>query len=151
MAAPDFYFAINATFRWIHDNWGEAGLRQYWEALGREHLADVTERFRQGGMAAVREYWQAFFDGEPGGDVSVAHDGDTVTISVRTCPAIKHLRAHGREIMPLYCQHCQVVSEAMCEGAGIGVDVQGGGGSCVQTFRQGVCPRRDGGSRIAGD
>ena len=140
MAAPDFYFAINATFRWIHGNWGEEGLQQYWQALGREHYGDVTERFRQGGMAGVRDYWQAFFDEEPGGDVSVAQDGDTVTITVRTCPALKHLREHGREIMPLYCRHCQVVSEAMCAGAGIGVDVAGGGGSCVQTFTQGSVP-----------
>lgn len=142
MAAPDFYFAINATFRWIHDNWGEAGLLDYWRALGREHHAPQTERFRQEGMEAVRAYWQAFFDDEPGGDVSVAREGDTVTITVRTCPAIKHLREHGREIMPMYCQHCQVVSEAMCAGAGIGVEVQGGGGACVQVFTQGSVPAR---------
>lgn len=136
MAAPDFYFAINATFRFIHDNWGETALIDYWQALGREHYAELTERFRQGGIDAVREYWQAFFDEEPGGDVCVEQDGDTVTITVRTCPAIKHLRDHGREIMPLYCRHCEVVSRAMCEGAGIGVSVEGGGGSCVQVFSQ---------------
>lgn len=136
MAAPDFYFAINATFRWIHDNWGAQGLLDYWRALGREHFADVTARFRDGGMDAVRDYWQAFFDEEPGGDVTVERTGDdAVTITVRSCPAIKHLRDHGREIMPLYCRHCQVVSEAMCEGAGIAVQVDGGDGSCVQTFR----------------
>jgi hypothetical protein len=137
MAAPDFYFAINATFRWIHDSWGEEGLQEYWQALGHDHYADVTERFRSGGMTAVREYWQAFFAEEPGGDVSVAQDGDVVTITVRTCPAIRHLREHGRKIMPLYCRHCQVVSEAMCKGAGISVDVQGGGGACVQVFTKG--------------
>ena len=135
MAAPDFYFAINATFRWIHDNWGEEGLMAYWQALGREHYAVVTERFRQGGMAAVRDYWEAFFAEEPGGDVAVTLDGDMVTIEVRTCPAIKHLRDHGREIMPLYCRHCEVVSQAMCDGAGIAVEVAGGGGSCKQVFR----------------
>jgi hypothetical protein len=144
MAAPDFYFAINATFRWIHENWGEEGLVAYWQALGREHYADLTERFRQGGMEAVRDYWQAFFAEEPGpsaslrvcdGDVSVILNGDTVTIEVRVCPAIKHLREHGREIMPLYCRHCEVVSQAMCEGAGIEVAVEGGGGSCVQRMK----------------
>ena len=139
MAAPDFYFAINATFRWVYDNWGEEGLVAYWQALGREHYADVTERFREGGMEAVRDYWQDFFAEEPGGDVSVTRDADTVTIDVRVCPAIKHLREHGREIMHLYCRHCQIVSQAMCEGAGIEVQVKGGGGSCVQTFRRGGC------------
>jgi hypothetical protein len=134
MAAPDFYFAINATFRWIHENWGEAGLRAYWQAMGREHFADVTERFRVGGLPAVRDYWRDFFAGEPGGDVTVSLEPDRVSIAVRVCPAIRHLREHGREVMPLYCEHCAVVSQAMCDGAGITVQVEGGMGSCRQSF-----------------
>jgi hypothetical protein len=137
MPAPDFYFCLNATFRFIHDKWGEQALRDYWRALGREHYASVTERFREGGLEAVRDYWQAFFDEEPGGDVSVRLDGAEVVIDVRVCPAIRHLREHDRDIMPLYCDHCTVVSQAMCEGAGIEVSVEGGGGSCVQRFRVG--------------
>jgi len=142
MAAPDFYFAINATFRWIHDNWGEEGLRAYWRAMGREHFAPVTERFRAGGLEAVQEYWRDFFAEEPGGDVSVDLQPDCVRLEVRICPAIKHLRDHGREIMPLYCDHCTVVSQAMCEGADLTVRVEGGMGSCsmgscTQVFTRG--------------
>jgi hypothetical protein len=143
MAAPDFYFAINATFRWIHDNWGEEGLIQYWRALGREHFATVSKQFREGGLPAVQDYWQAFFAGEPGGEVTVALEHDAVTVTVQTCPALKHLQAHNREIMALYCRHCTVVSEAMCEGTGIAVAVTGGGGSCRQVFTcaaEGVSP-----------
>ena len=143
MAAPDFYFAINATFRWIRDNWGEAALRDYWEAMGREHYAGVTERFRKGGLQAVHDYWRDFFAEEPGGDVTVSLEPDRVLIEVRTCPAIRHLREHGREIMPLYCEHCTVVSEAMCEGAGMAVQVTGGMGTCQQSFfcqRTSRCP-----------
>lgn len=134
MAAPDFYFAINATFRWIYDNWGEQGLQDYWQSMGREHFAPLTERFRQGGLEAVREYWQDFFENEPGGDVTVMRQGDEVVIEVAVCPAIRHLHEHGREIMPLYCQHCTVVSQTMCEPAGIAVEVTGGGGTCRQVF-----------------
>lgn len=138
MAAPDFYFAINATFRWIHDKWGEEGLVEYWKALGREYFAPVSEQFRQGGLLAVRDYWQAFFADEPGAEVTVTLAEDTVILDVRTCPAIRHLQAHDREIMPLYCQHCTVVSKALCEGTGIAVEVTGGGGSCRQVFMREV-------------
>ena len=134
MAAPDFYFAINATFRWIYDNWGEEGLVDYWERLGHEHFAAVTERFRQGGLEAVREYWCEFFNEEPGGDVSVDLVGDQVVLDIRTCPAVKHLREHGREVMPLYCRHCYHVSQAIGDGADLAVRVEGGGGSCRQLF-----------------
>ena len=134
MAAPDFYFAINATFRWIQDNWGEEGLRAYWRALGSEHFAGVTRRFQAEGLEGVRAYWQDFFAEEPGAEFTVATEGDRVLLDVAVCPAIRHLREHGREIMPLYCQHCTEVSQAMCEAAGIAVQVEGGGGACRQSF-----------------
>ena len=134
MAAPDFYFALDATFRWLEANWGEAGLRAYWEALGREHYAGLTERFRDGGLPAVAEYWNAFFAEEPGGEVEVSLRPEEVVLAVRTCPALRHLRAHGREPMARYCAHCAAVSQALCDGAGLAVTVEGGGGSCCQHF-----------------
>ena len=134
MAAPDFYFAVNATFRWVHANWGEGGLLAYWQALGREHFAGVTRRFQAEGLEGVHEYWQNFFAEEPGAEFTVTTEADRVLLDVRVCPAIKHLREHGREIMPLYCRHCTEVSQAMCEAAGIEVRVEGGGGACRQLF-----------------
>ena len=59
---------------------------------------------------------------------------EEVVLEVRTCPAIAYLRAHGREIVPCFCQHCHFVSAAMGEGAGVEVRVQGGNGSCTQRF-----------------
>ena len=134
MAAPDFYFAINATFRWVHANWGEAGLLAYWQALGREHYAGMTRRFQAEGLEGVREYWQVLFAGEPGAEFTVATEAYHVLLDVRVCPAVKHLREQGREIMPLYCLHCTEVSQAMCEAAWIDVRVEGGGGACRQSF-----------------
>lgn len=134
MAAPDFYFAVNATFRYVYENYGEEGLINYWRAMGREYFASVTERFQKGGLPAVAEYWRVFFAEEPGGEVGVTQEADCVRVEVKVCPAIKHLREHGREIMALYCQHCTYVSQAMCEPAGISVRVEGGDGSCHQWF-----------------
>ena len=33
VGAADFYFAINATFRFVLNRFGLAGLRQYWTEL----------------------------------------------------------------------------------------------------------------------
>ena len=46
MSAGDFYFAINATFRFIHDTYGKDALVEYWRSMAREYHADVAERFR---------------------------------------------------------------------------------------------------------
>lgn len=133
VGAAGFYLAINATFRFVLARFGIDGLRRYWRELGRSYYAPVSERWR-GGLDAVAEYWRAFFAAEPGAEVEVHASADEVRVEVRTCPAIKHLREQGREIVPCFCQHCFFVSDAIGESAGIAVRVSGGNGACVQRF-----------------
>lgn len=134
VGAADFYFAINATFRFVLKKSGVEGLRQYWTDLGARYFAPVTARWKTGGLSAVAEYWRAFFAAEPGAVVEVSQRPEAVTLEVKVCPAIKHLRAHGREIVPCFCQHCYFIGDAMAAPAGLAVRIEGGNGSCRQTF-----------------
>ena len=134
VGAADFYFAVNATFRFIEQRFGREGLRHYWQELGTSYYAPVTAAWKQGGLTAVADYWRAFFAAEPGAKVEVGATGEQVTLEVRVCPAIKHLRSHQRQIVPGFCQHCYYVSEAMAAPAGLTVRVEGGNGACRQAF-----------------
>lgn len=137
--AADFYFAINATFRFIQDRLGLAGLRRYWSDLGTKYFAPVSTNWKERGLAGVAAYWRAFFAAEPGAEVEVTESAGAVTLNVKVCPAIRHLREHRRQIAPGFCQHCYFVSEAMARPAGFTVRIAGGNGSCCQTF----APRND--------
>lgn len=143
--AADFYFAINATFRFILNRLGIEGLRRYWTDLGKIYFAPVSQRWRDRGLAGVAEYWLAFFAAEPGASVAVTESADSVVLDVTVCPAIRHLREHQREIVPCFCQHCYFVSEAMAAAAGLTVRVTGGNGACRQMFspRQASVPGQD--------
>jgi len=134
VGAADFYFPINATFRFIFQKLGVESLRRYWTQLGEQYFAPVSERWLREGLPAVAAYWRAFFDAEPGADVEIIPGQNRVTLEVKVCPAIRHLRAHGREIVPCFCQHCYFISEAIAAPAGLTVRVEGGNGSCRQTF-----------------
>ncbi len=134
VGAADFYFAVNATFRFLLTRFGLDGLREYWCELGKGYYAPVTETWKRGGLSGIAEYWRAFFHAEPGAEVQVHEHKREVRVEVKTCPAIKHLRAHGREIVPCFCQQCYFVSEAIGAPAGFTVRVSGGNGSCVQRF-----------------
>jgi hypothetical protein len=134
VGAADFYLAINATFRFMLQRMGLEGLRRYWREVGAGYYAPVTARWKAGGLSAVADYWRAFFAAEPGAEVEVEESADEVRLHVKTCPAIKHLRAQGREIVPCFCQHCHFVSEAMGAPAGLTVRVSGGNGACEQRF-----------------
>ena len=134
MSAGDFYFAINATFRFIHDAWGKEALISYWTSLARGYHADVAARFREGGLDEAQRYWADYLAHEPGGDVQVSRAPDAVEIDVRDCPAIRWLKEGGRTIVPYYCEHCHYVSTAIADQAGMRFRLVGGGGVCHQTF-----------------
>jgi hypothetical protein len=143
VGAADFYFAFNATFRFIAQRLGMEGLRRYWQDLGTRYYAPVTERWKSGGLSAVASHWRAFFKAEPGAEVEVQQTDLEVVLHVRTCPIIKHLRDHDREIMPAFCQHCYFVSEAIASPAGMSARVEGGNGSCTQRFSVAAQPPQD--------
>lgn len=134
VGAADFYFAINATFRFILERFGAEGLQRYWRELGAEYYAPVSAAWKERGLSGVAAYWQAFFAAEPGAEVQVQRDGDRVVVDVAVCPAFRHLRAHGREIVPCFCQQCYFLNEAIAAPAGLTVRVEGGNGACRQTF-----------------
>jgi hypothetical protein len=134
MSAGDFYYAINATFRFIHDTYGKEALVDYWTSMAHEYHADVAARFRVSGLEEVRSYWAGYFGQEPGGDVHISLKGVGLEIDVRDCPAIRWLREGGRAIVPYYCEHCNYISTAIAEQAGMRFALTGGGGTCNQVF-----------------
>ena len=134
VGAADFYTAINATFRFIENRFGLDGLRRYWTEMGASYFKPVSERWKNGGLSAVADYWQAFFAAEPGSEVKVAASDGMVKVCVDKCPAISHLRAMGREIVPRFCEQCYFVSNSIGQNANVAVRISGGNGRCVQLF-----------------
>jgi hypothetical protein len=140
MSAPDFYFAVNAIFRHLHDQHGKEALVNYWRSLGREYYRARVQRWKDGGPEAIAADWRAYFAQEPQADVKSMVEGDAVALDVRVCPAIKHLRDHNRDIVPYFCEHCDHVCGAMADAAGYDFLRSGGMGVCRQRFIRRVSP-----------
>jgi hypothetical protein len=136
MAAPDFYFAINATFRHLHDVYGKAALIDYWRSLGREYYRPRTDRWKNGDLQTLAADWQDYFAEEPQAVVDVTVAAQAVELNIKVCPAIKHLRDNHRDIAPYFCEHCDHICGAMADVSGYTFHRDGGGGSCRQRFVQ---------------
>ena len=145
VGAADFYFAINATFRFILQRFGLERLRCYWTDLGTQYYAPLAVAWKQHGLPGIAAYWRAFFAAEPGAEVQVQESDGVVVVEVAVCPALRHLRAHRREIVSCFCQQCYFVNEAIAAPAGFTIRVAGGNGSCRQTFltRDSGAPSQD--------
>lgn len=136
MSAPDFYFAINAMFKHIHDRFGKASLVDYWQKLGTHYYAQRWQAWKSGGLNAIAADWRTYFDKEPGADVVVTTQHDRVILDVHTCPAIAHIRKHNRDLADYFCEHCDVINTAMTDHSGHRFTRTGGMGSCQQQFIQ---------------
>jgi hypothetical protein len=134
MSAPDFYFVVNATARYIHDEYGMDVLIDYWRSLGREYYAQRVAKWLEGGAQAIAEDWAEYFRHEPGAIVETTFESDAAHLDVRVCPAIKHLRDCGRDIVPYFCEHCDHTCSSMAEQAGFTFIRTGGMGACKQSF-----------------
>ena len=132
--AADFYFATNATLRFLLGKLGREGWVRYLEDLGREYYAHVNEKWRSGGVTTVARYWRDFFAAEPGAQVEVEQKEDRVEVAVLECPLIKQLRIGQREIVKEFCQHCYFLGNARAEAAGMSMRLCGGNGSCRHTY-----------------
>ncbi len=129
-----FYFALNATFRFIEKTKGRAVLLSFWQEHGMQYMAPIWQKWKEGGLPAIATYWKSFFSHEPGAEVEVVQNEECVELTISVCPAIKKLREEKREIFKDYCQHCYFVSEAGAKQAGHTVRIKGGNGSCHQAF-----------------
>jgi hypothetical protein len=134
MSAPDFYFATHAMFRHLHDHYGKEALVDYWRCLGREFYSRRCRRWKEAGTEAIAADWREYFAREPQAQVELTTSHDEVFLDVKVCPAIKHLRDHGREIVPYFCEHCDHVCGAMGKAAGFDFLRTGGMGACQQRF-----------------
>lgn len=133
--AADFYYAVNATFKFIERRLGKEGLIRYWQDLGEKYMEPVWKQWQREGSQGIAAYWKQFFQAEPGAEVEVELCGkQEVLLKVKRCPAISHLRAGNREVLSEYCQHCYYISEAAAQRADYTVRVRGGNGSCEQRF-----------------
>lgn len=134
MSAPDFYFGVNAIFRNLHDRFGKDALIDYWQSLGREYYAARSARWKAGGAATIADDWREYFLHEPGAQVQASSTEADATLDIAVCPAIKHLRDSGREVVPYFCEHCDHVCGVMAHAAGFRFERTGGMGSCRQRF-----------------
>lgn len=132
--AADFYYAINATFRFILKRLGRDVWIRYLEELARGYYDIVNRQWMDGGLPAVARYWRAFFAAEPGSEVVVEEREKTVEIIVNRCPAMAHLRAGKRVIVKEYCQHCFYLGNARAKAAGMTMRLCGGNGACTHTY-----------------
>jgi hypothetical protein len=111
----DFHRALNWALIYLADRHGEAAVREYLQEFAGKYYAPLQTALRQEGLAALEHHFSWIYAIE-GGDVRIDRqtDPDSLTITVRQCPAVAHIRAGGDRVSPLFHLTSEAVNEAIC-------------------------------------
>ena len=115
----DFHSSMNRGINYLGENYGKEWVEEYLtlyteHVYGRE-IADIKAR----GLDAIADKIADTYQKEKAVDAVELTLGDnSLTVNVKYCPAVKHLRSIGREISPWYRYTTEVVMKTLAEKAG---------------------------------
>jgi len=111
----DFHGALSAGIEYLDRRYGEESVREYLRAFTRAFYSPLIQRVKTEGLKALAEHFEKIYEIE-GAEAGIKLEGDTLTVSVPSCPAITHMRKHGYPVARLFHETTRTVNETLCEG-----------------------------------
>lgn len=84
-AIREWYGGYSIIYRWFEDNFGYEGLVKYWHYIAKEVYSDLADKFREGGLPCVAEYFREIIE-EDEGRAEIALTENSVTVDIQECP-----------------------------------------------------------------
>lgn len=107
----------NEVFKAL-DARGIDALIAYWKELGRLQSAELSERFRRGGIAACAEYWERIVH-EENCQAETLLTADYFELRMLRCPSLSKALDNDAKPFRLYCDHCMAWIEPVMQAAGL--------------------------------
>lgn len=107
----------NEVFKAL-DAKGRRHLVEYWRELGRLQKKELAARFRQGGVAAARKYWERIVF-EENCEAEIVERPGGFEFRMRRCPSLGKVMDNDAEPFLLYCDHCMGWVEPVMKASGL--------------------------------
>lgn len=110
----DFHGALSNGIEYLDRQYGEAAVKEYLRQFADSFYAPLKTEICRRGLAALKEHIERTYKIE-GGEVDIKFSEDEMTVRVKACPAITHMRSHGYHVARLFVETIRTVNEAICE------------------------------------
>lgn len=115
----DFHSSMNMGIEYIGAHYGLDGVREFLRLYTEHVYAPVFSAMREDGLSAIRAKIEDTYEKEKAADVlHIRQDETSLHISVRECPAVRHLHDTGRTVSKWYRYTTQFVMEYLAEKGG---------------------------------
>ena len=116
---PDFHSSLNMGIHYLATVHGEKALRDYLIRFTKNVYKPVLEEMKVDALAAIEKKIRETYLAEKCPNVlELNREGDTLSVKVSYCPAVKHLHETGRTVSPWFSHSTTVVMETLAEQAG---------------------------------
>ena len=132
----DFHASILDGANYVRDNYGEEALREVVFETGTKVYKTLHEKLKAGDKSELLAWWRYYMDRE-GADYILEETPDGAVLTVKKCPALKHLENRKIEGGKGLCSMTRILNEAFCCGSPYEIILEEtGDGSCRQTLRR---------------
>ena len=132
----DFHASILDGANYMLDNYGEEALREVVFETGTKVYKTLHEKLVAGDKSELLAWWRYYMDRE-GADYTLEETDDGAVLTVKKCPALKHLENRNIPGGKGLCLLTRILNEAFCSGSPYEIVMEEtGDGSCRQTLRR---------------
>jgi len=114
----DFHGALSCGIDYLDSHFGEEAVRQYLHRFTRSFYAPLIREIERRGLPALRDHFERIY-GIEGGEVAIEMTERELTLRVKACPAVTHMRRKGYKVARLFKETVNTVNGALCEGTGL--------------------------------
>lgn len=117
---PDFHSSLNMGIDYVAKEHGEAALVEYLTQYTNRVYKPVFQAMQADPLGAIESKLRDTYKNEKAEEVlHIYNDGHTLSVRIDACPAVKHLKATGREVSRWFRYSTSVVMQTLAEHGGL--------------------------------
>ena len=117
----DFHSSMNMGIHYIGTNYGMEGVKEYLTRFTRNVYQSVIDDMKRRGLVALEDKIKDTYVKETQPQVLeavVSPDNQMMSVEVKYCPGVKHLKDTGREVSKWYRYTTEIVMKTLANDAG---------------------------------
>ena len=111
----DFHLCTDTTIKFILRKYGKGFLKSLFERTAQRVYKDIYKHLKRGNVKPLLEHWKYYFNREKG-KYKVIKYADNITFSVKSCPAVNHIKNKGIKFSPCFCLQTSLMNEGWSKG-----------------------------------
>ena len=112
---PDFHSALNIAIDYLEKNHGKSAVKEYLQQFASSYYNPLTESIRKQGLSALKKYLKDLYKKE-NGDIDIVYSKDAMTVLIKRCPAILHIKKKGGQPAKSFSETTKTVYETILKG-----------------------------------